>query len=156
MVGVSTFGIIYASFAYVDETVQTTGKLEPKGKTIKIKVPMGGVIKDILVEEGQLVDKDQVLLRLDTTAVKANLTALERVKSQINADILLSKFQLGEEKVFENLTPNQKIKLNSLTTEYDSRINASKNSIQQIEFQKNSIQEQIKSQESILKIRERF
>ena len=50
LVCVSTFGIIFASVAYVDESVQTKGKLEPQGKTIKIKVPLGGVIEDILIE----------------------------------------------------------------------------------------------------------
>ena len=110
LVGVSGFGIIYATFALVDETVQTTGKLEPRGKTIDVKVPLGGVIKKIIVEEGQLVEKDQILLELDTTAVKANLKALKKVRSQINADIALSKIQLGGKEDIESLTSNQKIK----------------------------------------------
>ncbi len=154
LVTVTSFGIAYSSFAVIDETVQTTGKLEPKGKTIDVKVPLGGVIKEILVNEGQLVDMDQVLLKLDTTAVKANLKALERVKSQINADILLSKIQLGEKKNIEELTPNQKTKLLSLKSEYTSRINASISSVNQIKFQKESMTENIKSQEEVLTIRE--
>ena len=156
LVGVSTFGIIYVTFASVDETVQTVGKLEPRGKTIKVKVPLGGVIKDILVEEGQLVNKDQVLLRLDTTAIIANLKALDRVKSQINADISLSKIQLGENENVNKLTPNQKIRLSSLNTEYASRINAARSSVEQIKFQKESINEKIKSQKEILAIREQI
>ena len=154
LVSVSTFGIIFASFAYVDESVQTTGKLEPKGKTIKIKVPLGGVIKDILIEEGQFVLKDQILLKLDTTAVEANLKALEIVKDQINADLEISKFQLGYKENDIELTPNQKLRLNSVSNEYISRINASKSSVEQIKYQKESIQEQIKSQQEVLKIRE--
>ncbi len=154
LVSVSTFGIIFASVAYVDESVQTTGKLEPKGKTLKIKVPLGGVIEDILIEEGQLVKKNQVLLRLDTTAVKAKLKALELVKEQINADILISKFQLGNKQNGIKLTPNQQIRLNSVSNEYISRINAAKSSVEQINYQKESIQEQINSQEEVLKIRE--
>ncbi len=154
LVSVSTFGIIFASVAVVDESVQTKGKLEPKGKTIKIKVPLGGVIKDILIEEGQLVVKDQILLRLDTTAVEAKLKALELVKKQINADIDISKFQLGNKQNDIKLTPNQKIRLNSVSNEYISRINASKSNVKQINYQKKSIQEQIKSKEEVLKIRE--
>ncbi len=154
LVGVSSFGVIYSSFAYIDESIQIIGKLEPKGKTIDVKVPIGGVIKDILVEEGELVKKNQVLLKLDTTAVRANLKALNNIKSQINADILLSKIQLGDPKEINKLSNNQKIKLSSLNTEYLTRINASKNSVDQIKFQKDALIATIEAQEEILNIRE--
>ena len=52
------------------------------------------------------------------------------------------------------LTSNQKIKLNSLNNEYDSRISASANAVKQIEFQKESIRETLKSQQTVLSIRE--
>ena len=154
LVGISSFGIVYISFASIDETIQSTGKLEPKGTTIDVKVPIGGVIKKILVEEGELVKENQSLLELDTTAAKSKLEALSRVKDQIIADTLLSKIQLGEKINIENLTDNQKLKLYSLKNEYDSRINAKKNSVDQIGFQKDSLIEKIKSQEEVLKIRE--
>ena len=154
LVGVTSFGVVYASFAYIDETIQIVGKLEPKGKTIDVKVPLGGVIKDILVEEGELVKRNQVLLKLDTTAVRANLKALNNIKSQINADIVLSKIQIGDQKEVDKLSKNQKIKLTSLNKEYLSRINASKNSLNQIKFQRESLLETVKSQEEVLEIRE--
>ena len=153
-VSFASFGFVWSVVARVDETVQSTGKLEPKGTTIEVKVPLGGVIQNILVNEGELVKKDQVLLKLDTTAASAKLQALERVKSQINADILLSKIQLGGEEDIKSLTSNQKIKLNSLNNEYSSRISASANAVTQIEFQKLSIIENLKSQQEVLEIRE--
>lgn len=156
LVGISSFGIIYVSIASIDETIQSTGKLEPRGTTIDVKVPMGGVIKRILVEEGELVRKDQSLLKLDTTAAKSKLEALNRVKDQIKADSLLSKIQLGEKIDIENLTDNQIIKLNSLKNEYESRINASRNTVEQTKFQKESLVEKINSQKEVLEIREKI
>ena len=153
-VSFASFGFLWSIVARVDETVQSTGKLEPKGTTIDVKVPIGGVIENILVKEGDLVEKNQILLKLDTTAASAKLEALQRVKSQINADIVLSKIQLGGEENIDNLTNNQKIKLTSLNNEYDSRINASVSTVKQIEFQKESILENLKSQQEVLKIRE--
>jgi len=153
-VSFASFGFFWSVIARVDETVQSTGKLEPKGTTIDVKVPIGGVIENILVKEGDLVDKDQILLKLDTTAATAKLEALQRVKSQINADIVLSKIQLGEKENIDNLTSNQKLKLTSLNNEYVSRINASESSVKQIEFQKESILENLKSQQKVLEIRE--
>ena len=117
---------------------------------------MGGVIKRILVEEGELVRKDQSLLKLDTTAAKSKLEALNRVKDQINADSLLSKIQLVEKIEIENLTDNQIIKLNSLKNEYESRINASRNTVEQTKFQKESLVEKINSQKEVLEIREKI
>ena len=153
-VSFASFGFVWSVVAKVDETVQSIGKLEPKGTTIDVKVPIGGVIESILVKEGELVKKKQTLLKLDTTAAKAKLQALERVKSQINADIVLSKIQLGEKENINSLTSNQKIKLNSLNNEYDSRIGASANAVKQIEFQEKSILENLKSQQEVLMIRE--
>jgi HlyD family secretion protein len=153
-VSFASFGFVWSVVARVDETVQSTGKLEPIGTTIDVKVPIGGVIEKILVTEGELVKKDQTLLELDTTAASAKLQALERVKSQINADIVLSKIQLGGEEDIGSLTSNQKLKLTSLNNEYNSRINASANAVKQIEFQKISIMENLKSQKEVLSIRE--
>ena len=153
-VSFASFGLVWSVVARVDETVQSTGKLEPRGTTIDVKVPLGGVIQNILVKEGDLVKKDQILLKLDTTAATAKLEALQRVKSQIKADILLSKIQLGGKEDINSLTKNQKIKLDSLNNEYQSRIGASVNAVKQIEFQKESIIENLKSQQEVLQIRE--
>lgn len=154
LVYIAGFGFIWAVFARVDETVQSLGKLEPRGTTIDVKVPVGGVIKQILVKEGEIVDKDQILLQLDTTAAESKLKALRLVKLQIKADILLSKMQLGYQVNIDELSDNQKFRLDSLKKEYDSRIEASKNDVKQSEFSINSAFENLKSIEKTLTVRE--
>ena len=153
-VGVSSFGIVWSFFAMIDDTVQVQGKLEPKGTTIEVKVPLGGVIKRIIVDEGDIVENEELLLELDTTAVRSKLKALNIIKSQIEADILLSKIQLGEDIETKELTDNQKIKLKSLQNEYESRINAAKNAVEQATYRKNSNIEQLKTIEEVSEIRE--
>ncbi len=150
------FGILWSSISRVDETVQTTGKLEPRGTTIDVKVPLGGVIEKILVKEGEIVEKQQILLKLDTTAVMSKLKALEVVKSQVEADILLSKIQLGNEVSPIQLNQNQQVRLESLNKEYSSRIESSKNAIKQAEFAKRSAEENVKSTEKVLLVREKI
>ena len=39
-VGVTSFGVVW-SFFTLDDTIQVAGKLEPKGTTIEVKVPLG-------------------------------------------------------------------------------------------------------------------
>ena len=150
------FGILWASLSRVDETVQTTGKLEPRGTTIDVKVPLGGVIEKILVKEGENVKESQVLLKLDTTAVLSKLKALRVVKSQVEADILLSKIQLGEQISPVQLNQNQQVKLESLNKEYSSRIESSKNAIKQAEFSKASAEDNVRSIEKVLLVREKI
>ena len=153
-VGVTSFGIIWCLFTLIDDTVQVQGKLEPFGTTIEVKVPLGGVIKKIAVSEGEIVEDNQILLELDTTAVKSKLKALKIVKSQIEADILLSKIQLGEQVDILNLTPNQKTKLEALNIEYESRIDAARNSVDQANYRLESNLEQINTLNQVLTIRE--
>ena len=68
LVGTAGFAIGWLAIAKTDEVVVATGKLEPLGSVKPIQMPMGGVVEDILVKEGELVKADQVLLRLDTEA----------------------------------------------------------------------------------------
>ena len=153
-VGVTTFSAAWSFFTLIDDTIQVQGKIEPKGTTIEVKVPLGGVIKKIAVTEGEIVEEEQILLELDTTAVRSKLKALQVVQSQIKADILLSRLQLGDDIDVISLTPNQKIKLMSLKSEYDSRINAAKNSVEQATIRLNSSLEKIKTLKEVLIIRE--
>ena len=129
------------------------GKIEPLGSTLDVKVPMGGVIKKVLVKEGQLVDKNQVLLELDTTAVMSKLKALKQVKSQTIADNLLSRGQLGQKIDDSILSENQKLRLKSLQEEYNSRINASRDGVTQALYQLESAKVKHLSVKDTLEIR---
>ena len=62
------FAIAWLAIAKTDEVVVAPGKLEPLGSVKDIQMPVGGVVQDILVTEGQQVKANQILLRLDTEA----------------------------------------------------------------------------------------
>lgn len=154
LVGVAGFGIVWSSFAKIDETVQATGKLEPKGVTKEVKAPLGGVIREILVKDGELVKKDQILLVLDTEAAKAKLKALEEVRSRVAADLALSKAQLGETVSLDNLNTNQAGKLSALKAEFDSRVQAARFGVEQARENLVSSREQLIAKQQALEIRE--
>ena len=154
LVSVAGFGIVWAFFARVDETVSAIGKLEPLGTTIDVKAPMGGVIKEILVKDGELVQEGQVLTVLDTTAAKARLSALIDVRERTKVDLLLSQSQLGVSIDEGSLTPNQKLRLSALKDEFKSRISASENGVEQAKAQLVSVRKQLISKQKALAIRE--
>ena len=68
LLGTAGFAILWLVIAKTDEVVVAPGKLEPLGSVKDIQMPLGGVVKDILVKEGERVKADQLLLRLDTEA----------------------------------------------------------------------------------------
>ena len=156
LVGVSSFGIVWAMFARIDETVSATGKLEPLGTTLDVKAPLGGVIKNILVKDGDVVKKGQVLIELDTTAAQARLEALLSVRERTKIDLLLSKSQLGIAIDESSLNPNQRLRLSALQQEFTSRISASKNGVIQAQAQLDSVLKQLDSKKKALVIREQI
>ena len=59
--------LIWAANASIDEVTRGEGKVIPSGKIQVIQNLEGGILSEILVEEGEFVEKDQPLLRLDDT-----------------------------------------------------------------------------------------
>ena len=62
--------------AKTDEILVAQGKLEPIGKVKDIQIPVGGVVKKILIDSGDLVEKGEVLIELDAEISKQNLISI--------------------------------------------------------------------------------
>ncbi len=59
--------ITWAGFAQIDEVARGQGKVIPSQHTQVIQSFDGGVVQEILVREGQVVEKNTLLLRIDST-----------------------------------------------------------------------------------------
>jgi len=57
--------ILWAALARLDEVTHAPGQVIPSGKVQLVGSPEGGVVKEILVRSGQVVEPGQVLVRLD-------------------------------------------------------------------------------------------
>jgi HlyD family secretion protein len=77
LIGTTVFGIGWLAIAQTEEIVVATGQLEPVGSVQDIQMPVGGVVDDILVEEGDSVKKGEILMKLDTEASKQQRQSLE-------------------------------------------------------------------------------
>jgi len=85
LVAATGAGLVWLIFARTDEVVVAPGKLEPIGAVKEVRLPVGGVVKQVLVQGGQRVQKGQVLLRMDTEASKTrqgNLVKAIALKQQ--------------------------------------------------------------------------
>jgi adhesin transport system membrane fusion protein len=64
--------VLWAHFAVLEEVTTGEGKAIPSSKIQVIQNLEGGIVSEIFVREGQLVNKDDVLLRLDDTRFLSN------------------------------------------------------------------------------------
>ena len=90
---------IWAYFASLEEVTRGQGRIIASSKIQIIQNLEGGIIKDILVKSGDIVEKNDPLIQLDTTRFKSELSALEKEKSAAQNNLNL----LEEER--EILTP---------------------------------------------------
>lgn len=65
--------IIWAAFAWIDEVVRGEGKVVPSRQVQVIQSLDGGVVEEILVRPGQIVEEGEVLLRIDPTRYSSSL-----------------------------------------------------------------------------------
>jgi membrane fusion protein, adhesin transport system len=63
--------ILWAMFAKLDQVTRGNGKVIPSSNLQVVQNLEGGIVREILVSQGQPVKKDQVLLRMDSTQFAA-------------------------------------------------------------------------------------
>lgn len=65
--------VLWAAVARVDEVTRGEAKVVPTSQVQVIQSVDGGVVEEILVREGQIVESGQLLLRVDPTRFESNL-----------------------------------------------------------------------------------
>jgi adhesin transport system membrane fusion protein len=65
-------GVIWASRAIVDEVTVAEGKVIPSSQVQIVQNLEGGIVSEILVKVGQVVQKDQAIMRIDDTRFTAS------------------------------------------------------------------------------------
>lgn len=84
IIGTTVSVILWACLAPMDQVVRAHGKLEPRASVREVQSPVGGVIAEVLVKEGETVEDGETLVRLDPKVAAAEVRSLEdQMKSRI-------------------------------------------------------------------------
>ncbi|WP_432288646.1 biotin/lipoyl-binding protein (plasmid) [Aminobacter sp. BA135] len=65
--------VVWASFAEIDEIARGEGKVIPASKTQIVQASEAGVVQEIAVKIGQVVKKNDLIIRLDNTLNTSSL-----------------------------------------------------------------------------------
>ncbi len=77
IIGFFVFLMLWANFAVIDEVTKGDGKAIPSSKIQKIQNLEGGIISELFVKEGQIVEAGAPLIRLDDTRFASNVGETE-------------------------------------------------------------------------------
>ena len=127
IIGLSGLTFFWLTFAKTDQIVIANGELQPTTRVRSIKLPISGVVEEVYVQEGDLVEKDEKLLKINDNLnieTKQNLInkislkeeELKLKKSELENSVLILKNEINE---INSVLLIEKDNLNKFTSVYD-------------------------------------
>lgn len=110
---------VWASWAEIDKVTVGQGKVVPSSQIQVVQNLEGGLVKEILVREGQNVVKGQQLLLIDDTRFRSDYREREQQVANLTASVLqlsasLTSVEINEEFDESNWQNNVKLNFNKL------------------------------------------
>jgi adhesin transport system membrane fusion protein len=132
--------LIWAKFAMIDEIARGDGEIIPSGQNQLIQNLEGGIVEEMLVREGDIVKKGQVLMKINnekskssfsSNAVKAD--ALEAKIIRLQAEASGTSFEVDKEtkKRLHKFISNERRLYDSNKRQFNSSISALKEHLSQ-------------------------
>ena len=141
-----TIFLIWASVAKIDEIARGTGKVVPNGQNQIVQNLEGGIVSEILVKEGDFVEKDQILIKISNEKSNSTAASNELKSLYLQAQIKRLEAELKRETFTYELTDNQQLNdfLNNENELYQTNV-------KQLESKILILKEQVKQKENELK-----
>ncbi|MCP3952190.1 MAG: HlyD family type I secretion periplasmic adaptor subunit [Desulfobacterales bacterium] len=77
--------LVWTSFAEIDERTRGVGRLIPSQQIQTVQNLEGGIVKEILVNEGETVEKGQILVVIDNTGAGSSFAESKTVINELKA-----------------------------------------------------------------------
>ncbi|MDD7912152.1 HlyD family type I secretion periplasmic adaptor subunit [Pseudovibrio exalbescens] len=77
--------LIWASLAELEEVTRGDGRVIPSRQIQVVQAPERGIVNQVLVEEGQIVEEGMVIVRVDDTGFSSQLGEIQQRQSALQA-----------------------------------------------------------------------
>ena len=127
--------IVWANFALIDEIARGNGEIIPSSQNQIVQNLEGGIVQDILVHEGEIVKKGQILLKIDnkksSSSYGSNIIRVEALQAKIarlKAESEGKNFKVSKElcSKIPNIVANEESLYNTNKRQLNAKINALK------------------------------
>ncbi len=95
IMGLIIAGISWAALARIEEAIPADGKLESLDGAHKIQAPIGGIVKQIYIKNGDRVKAGDLLMKLESTVPEAQLTSLASTKVSLETENAFYRSQMS-------------------------------------------------------------
>jgi adhesin transport system membrane fusion protein len=152
---------IWAWFAVVDEVTHADGKVIPSSRVQIIQNLEGGILKEMLVAEGQLVSKGQVVIRIDDTGFSSSVGELQAKYNSLVGEIarlkaeakgMPLKFSLKMRKKYPTIIKDQMALYEARKSELASQVAIVKQQVAQRKQEKDELLGKLEQLRESLKI----
>ncbi|MFJ2387123.1 HlyD family type I secretion periplasmic adaptor subunit [Pseudomonas koreensis] len=127
-------GLTWAHFARVEEITQGEGKIISKSREQIIKSLESGILEEMLVREGDVVEKGQTLLKIDPTRAQSTyqemhtkLMGMKAMMARLQAEAYNKPLEFPEE------VRGEKLMIEQETNAYKARKQAMEDSVRALE-----------------------
>ncbi|USH01146.1 HlyD family type I secretion periplasmic adaptor subunit [Grimontia kaedaensis] len=87
--------IVWASLSSLDQVTRGEGKVIPSSQVQLIQSLDGGILQEMYVKEGMIVEKGQPLARIDDTRFRSDVAQQEEEDASLNANIIRLQQELA-------------------------------------------------------------
>lgn len=102
--------LLWSLVAPLGQSVAVQGKLQPGRRVKQVEAPVAGIVAELLVKEGQRVQKGQLLLRFDLRQARSQWVTAEAVRRRLLSENRIYAEALGDRPATD-LTANQRQQL---------------------------------------------
>ena len=103
------FFLIWASVAKIDEIARGSGKVVPNGQNQIVQNLEGGIVSEILIKEGDLVEKDQILIKISNEKSNSTAASNELKSFYFQAQIKRLEAELKREPFVFEVSDNEQL-----------------------------------------------
>jgi adhesin transport system membrane fusion protein len=132
-----SIALVWANFATLDEVTRGTGRIIPSSQIQVIQNLEGGILAEIMIREGDLVEKGQALLRLDDVRFSSSFNETQIKYYELLANIARLTAEANQEplQIPKEVTENFPELSKNAQLLYDSEISKLNSSMQILQHQ---------------------